>query len=393
MQILDNNIAIILAAGSGTRANLNLPKQFEILGDKPILNWSIDAFLKSKKFKKIIVVLPQNHDENLWTNSYADKIEIVFGGKERNDSVSNALNNYSEANFEHIFIHDAARPGIDIDYLNLMIENFSNDIDGIIPVLNCNDAMWLVKDELLFDNIDRVNLKRAQTPQAFKFKKYLNARKNSLLNNNIFDDAQISVNYGLKVKYMEGNQKLDKITFKSDFQKMDNILMSETLVSRNGIGFDAHKFCEGKELILCGVKIPYEFGLDGHSDADVAWHALVDAILGAIGEGDIGQAFPPSEAKWKGAPSSVFLEYARDKVNEKNALIENIDLSIICEAPKIGPYREELRISTAKLLRINTNNVNIKATTTEKMGFTGRKEGIAAMASATILMKRGKNVF
>lgn len=394
MKILNKNIAIILGAGSGTRANLNIPKQFEFLGTQPVINWSINCFINSNLFEKIIVVLPKNYDKNLWTNIFGNKIIIIEGGNERDDSVNNALLAIKNEIYDFVFIHDAARPGLEVDILNNINSAFDDVCDGIIPVLSCNDAMWHCENEFLISPIDRAKLKRAQTPQAFRFDKYISARNSNKFNKNILDDAQIAIDCGLRIKHIEGSIKLDKITTKQDFLRMENLLLSDNLVSRNGIGFDAHRFCEGNEVVLCGVKIPHEFGLDGHSDADVAWHALVDAILGAIGEGDIGQIFPPNEAKWKGANSAIFLEYARDKVFEKGGFIENIDLTIICEAPKIGPYRDELKKSTAQLLRLDANNVNIKATTTEKMGFTGRKEGIAAMACATVLMKRGvRNVF
>lgn len=389
MENKKNNLAIILAAGKGQRAKSDIPKQFIKLGQKAIIDYSIEAFIASKIFSKIIIVLPNDFDENLWKNRYIDFVSIVSGGAERDESVSNALKFIEGDKFDNVFIHDAARPGLDIEIIKDLLNTIKSGYDGALPVLSCTDAMWQANDSILLNSIDRNSLKRAQTPQAFNFEKYSNAFRNRDINKKVFDDAQIAINSGLKISYINGNPKLDKITNQEDFKKMEELICPKQYVSRTGNGFDAHRFCKGDFVTLCGIKIPCENGLDGHSDADVAWHALVDAILGSIGEGDIGQAFPPSEAKWKGADSEVFLDFARAKVIEKSAQIINVDVTIICETPKITAFRDALRQNTARVLQIPNSDVNIKATTTEKMGFAGRKEGIASLASATILMKRG----
>lgn len=382
------SLAIIVAAGSGTRANTQIPKQFMPFMGKPLINHSVESFIKCDFIGKIIIVIPQDDEfhKNLKFSDH-NKIEFIYGGETRAKSVGNALNHEKENDYFTVFIHDAARPGIDLDMLNLLQGKILDNFDGALPALNISDALWIKDGNILDKNQNRDNYLRAQTPQAFDFKKYYNAFFANTNIDNSFDDAQIAVNHGLKIGYVAGSHRLDKITNNDDFQRLGVILGNATLsVPRIGNGFDAHRFCDGDFVTICGEKIPHEYGLLGHSDADVAWHALVDAILGALAEGDIGKAFPPSEAKWKGAPSSIFLEYASDRLAQRNAKISNIDLTIICEAPKIGPHSQKLVQNTADILNIPIDLINIKATTTEKMGFTGRKEGIAAMASICILM-------
>ncbi|MBN8647665.1 MAG: 2-C-methyl-D-erythritol 2,4-cyclodiphosphate synthase [Caulobacterales bacterium] len=382
------SLAIIVAAGSGTRANTQIPKQFMPFLGKTLISHSVESFIKCDFIGKIIIVIPQGdefHKKLKFSNH--NKIEFIHGGETRAKSVGNALKHEKENDYFTVFIHDAARPGIDLDMLNLLQGKIIDKFDGALPALNISDALWIKDDDILTKNQNRDNYLRAQTPQAFDFKKYYNAFFANTNINNSFDDAQIAVNHGLKIGYVAGNHRLDKITNNEDFQRLGVILENAThSVPRIGNGFDAHRFCDGVFVTICGEKIPHEYGLLGHSDADVAWHALVDAILGALAEGDIGKAFPPSEEKWKGAPSSIFLEYARDRLALRNAKISNIDLTIICEAPKIGPHSQKLAQNTADILNIPIDLINIKATTTEKMGFTGRKEGIAAMASICILM-------
>ncbi len=382
------SLAIIVAAGSGTRAKTQIPKQFMPFLGVPLINHSVEAFINCDFIGKIIIVIPKEDEfhKNL-VFSCNKKVEFVVGGDTRAKSVGNALSTQDANDYSLVFIHDAARPGLDLNILNLLSDKIIDGFDGALPALNISDALWIKENEYLKENQNRDNYLRAQTPQVFDFKKYYDAFFSSDKIDNSFDDAQIAINHGLKIGFVTGSQKLDKITNNEDFQRLGAILANLTYpIPRIGNGFDAHRFCDGEFVTICGEKIPHEYGLLGHSDADVAWHALVDAILGALGEGDIGKAFPPSEAKWKGAPSSIFLEYARDRLAAKNAKIANIDITIICEAPKIGPHAQKLIQNSADILNIPIDLINIKATTTEKMGFTGRKEGIAAMASICILM-------
>ncbi len=382
------SIAIIVAAGSGTRAKTQIPKQFMPFLGKAMINHSVEEFIECDFIEKIIVVIPKNdefHKKLSFANS--KKVEFVEGGDTRAQSVGNALSRVKNDDYSIIYIHDAARPGINLNIIKQLSDKISDGYDGALPILNIADALWIKDNDILSKNINRDNYLRAQTPQAFVFKKYCDAFFVTNENIDSFDDAQIAVNAGLKIGYIQGEIELDKVTNNEDFKRLEGVMSNGNhTIPRIGNGFDAHRFCDGEFVTICGEKIPFSQGLLGHSDADVAWHALVDAILGALGEGDIGKAFPPSEAKWKGAPSSIFLEYARDRVIGRNAKFANIDVTIICEAPKISPYSEKLKQNTANILNIPSDLINIKATTTEKMGFTGRKEGIAAIASVCILM-------
>lgn len=380
------NIAIIVASGGGSRAKTNIPKQYIKILNKPILQWSIEAFKKSGNFDEIIIAYNKEHEEFATPILNELNVKSVYGGETRAISVKNALDFAQEFNPKYVFIHDAARPGLDNEIIESIFEALENGNDGAMPSLVLSDAIWQIdENNCAQKSISRDILRRAQTPQAFDYNKLMTAYQHFDNFENALDDAQIAIAANLKIKLVAGKERLDKITFNKDFEKMEGHLANNIYVPKTGIGLDAHQFCEGEFVTLCGVEIPYEKGLKGHSDADAAWHALTDALLGAIGLGDIGQAFPPSDMKYKGAASSIFLEFAKNKVIESGAKITNVDVVIICEAPKIGPHREAMRKKTAEVLGINIKNVGIKATTMEKMGFTGRKEGIAAQAIATII--------
>lgn len=374
-------IAIIVAGGTSSRAKSQIPKQFVELAGKPIIQHSIDVFENHPNFEKTIVAL---NEEFLDFSLIGTKVIKTIGGSNRSESVANCLSLLKNHEADYVFIHDAARPGLCNDIINRLIEKLSI-CDGSFPSLKVTDALWRSDSHgQVLQSVNRESLHRAQTPQAFQLKKFILAFDGRDLGHNYLDDVEIAVASGLKIEPIEGNERLGKVTYPEDFNKIEQFLSRQDKMIRTGMGFDAHRFCEGEFVTICGEKLKHSLGLEGHSDADVAWHALVDAILGAIGAGDIGNAFPPSEKKWKNAPSSIFLEFAAKKLSEFGGRINNIDLTIVCEAPKIGPYREKLAKNTATLLGIDLNQVNIKATTTEKMGFTGRKEGIAAYAIATI---------
>lgn len=377
-------IAIIVAGGSGQRANTIAPKQFNMFGQKMLLEWSLDFFQNNDKFAEIILVLPDNYQSFSPPFSNNQNVHIVNGGNTRTQSVKNALEKAISLNGDIVFIHDAARPGLSNDIIDNIVASIEAGNDGVVPALKISDAMWEIEDNHLKAPIDRNNRIRVQTPQAFKLKQLYQAYSN--IDGTFADDAEIALHAGLKIGFIDGDNLLDKITYNEDFKHMEKLLLPN-IRSRIGMGFDAHKLGEGAFVTLCGVEIKHDKGLIGHSDADVAWHALVDAILGAIAEGDIGKAFPPSEAKWKGASSKIFLEYAVGRVKAKGGEIENIDITIICESPKIGLVREELIKSTALVCDIPISSVSVKATTTELMGFTGRKEGIAAQAIANIIFR------
>lgn len=379
----DNNLAIIVAAGSGKRFGSVLPKQFQLLNDKQIIQYSIDYFQNDNRFYKIYLIVSNDYFE--YAKQYeTEKLQVLIGGETRTQSVFNGLKFAKNENFENVFIHDAARPLINEQIVTKLFDSL-NHYDGSVPVLSLSDAIWRVKNSQLDANLNRDELKRIQTPQAFSFKKILEAYENSA-DKEFVDDALIAKENGLNIGYIEGSENLNKITFNDDIEKLSGKKHMH-LNLRIGNGFDAHKFSVGSFITLCGIKIPFEKGLLGHSDADVAWHALVDAILGAMALGDIGKAFPPSDNKYKGADSSIFLEYAKNKLSENNYEIGNIDITIICERPKISKYSQEMIAKTAKLLEISEDKISLKGTTTEKMGFTGREEGIASIVSVIIFGK------
>lgn len=379
-----NNIAIIVAAGSGSRAQSAVPKQFQKLGRRTILEWSARYFVDDERFSKVIIVHAKNAFEYIDKSDFEiGKFIFCLGGETRTQSTIAGLKAAKDFNPSRVFIHDAARPGINRHIIDRIFAALDNGADGALPVLQISDAIWQLSPENQIKKpVPRDNIRRVQTPQAFDFAKLNTAYASIGANQSFNDDAEVAIASGMIIEAIEGDIRLDKITFKEDFERMENILSPKTL--RVGSGFDAHKFGDGNFVTLCGEKIAHTHGLLGHSDADVAWHALVDAILGALGEGDIGSTFPPSDIKWKGAASSVFLEYAIDRVKQRGGTINHLDITIICEAPKIGPVRDKLIENTCRIANLDRQSVSIKATTTEAMGFTGRKEGIAAQAIATI---------
>ena len=380
-----NNVAIIVASGTGTRTGLDIPKQYNNFLSLPLFVHSFKFFYTSNLFSHIIVVAnPEWHDfirEQLVNyNNYT----IIIGGETRSQSVYNGLEAAKILSPDNVYIHDAARPFIDSDVINSMQDAISNGADGAIPYVEIADALWQIGDDnQLLSPVNKTKRIRAQTPQAFKYNKLL-AAYSSCDFKSALDDAQIATQNGMIIKAIKGTSFSDKLTYKEDFKRMERTL-SPKILPRTGIGFDVHRFCDGDFVTLCGVKIPHTMGLEGHSDADVAWHALTDALLGAMALGDIGKVFPPSDNKWKGAASSIFLEFAKDEVKKHGAEIANVDITIICEAPKVGKYREALQKSTAAVLGIPIDRVGIKATTTERLGFTGRSEGIAAQAIASVV--------
>jgi 2-C-methyl-D-erythritol 4-phosphate cytidylyltransferase/2-C-methyl-D-erythritol 2,4-cyclodiphosphate synthase len=280
-----------------------------------------------------------------------------------------------------VLIHDAARPflpGRVIDDLVAALD----EAEGAVPVVPMVDSLARGQ-EMLGDPVPRAGLVRVQTPQAFRFEAILDAHRKWSDAAEATDDAQVARVAGLEVKMVSGDSMLEKLTYSEDFERAERRLQAR-MITRTGLGFDVHAFASGSELWLGGILIPHSKGLSGHSDADVALHALTDALLGAIGEGDIGQHFPPSDPQWRGAASSLFLEHARSQIEARGGMIDHADITIICEAPKIGPHRDSIRERIAALLRLPLARISIKATTTERLGFTGRGEGIAAQAIATV---------
>ena len=371
--------ALIVAAGSGTRAGGDLPKQFAPIAGKAVLAHAIDAFLAHSAIDEVRVVIGAGQEQ-----LYADAIggralaAPVIGGATRRESVANGL---AAIDSDHVLIHDAARPflpALVVDRLLAALEQ----APAAVPVLPVADTL-AETGESLGAAVARERLARVQTPQAFHTQAIRAAHVAWDKTVEATDDAQIARAAGLTVRTVEGSPSLDKLTFPADFAAAEQRLAAR-MVSRTALGFDVHAFTQGDHLWIGGVRIPHHRALAGHSDADVGLHALTDALLGTIGDGDIGTHFPPSDPKWRGAASHLFLTHARDRIAAKGGRIDHVDLTIICEEPKVGPHRDAIRARVAELLGLAEAKISIKATTTERLGFTGRREGIAAQALATV---------
>ncbi|HET8613828.1 MAG TPA: bifunctional 2-C-methyl-D-erythritol 4-phosphate cytidylyltransferase/2-C-methyl-D-erythritol 2,4-cyclodiphosphate synthase, partial [Sphingomonas sp.] len=307
------------------------------------------------------------------------------GGATRRESVRNGLEAIAAAGGAAlVLIHDAARPFLPAAVIDRLLAALESQ-PGAVPVLPVVDTLVRADDGTLGDTVSREGLARVQTPQAFRFDSILAAHRGWRGEAEPTDDAQVARATGLSVAAVPGDAMLEKLTHEADLATADARL-SAAMTSRVGMGFDVHAFAPGDHIMLCGLRIPHDRSLAGHSDADVGLHAVTDALLGAIADGDIGSHFPPSDPRWKGADSAAFLEHAAALVTARGGRIGHIDLTIICEAPKIGPHRERMRERIAGLLRLPLARISIKATTTERLGFTGREEGMAAQAVATIRM-------
>lgn len=369
--------AVIVAAGKGLRAGHDVPKQFAIWRGKPVLRHAAEALIGAGA-GPIAVAIPQGADE-LAAEVLSDlpDIRLVTGGATRQESVHRGLEALREDRPERVLIHDAARPDCPDEVAKRLLAALEHH-PGAIPVLPLVDSLARADGGLMAGKAEREALRRVQTPQAFRYDAILAAHRTWPGPADAGDDAQVAQTAGLAVALVEGDERLRKLTFAEDF-------MTPQIPPRVGTGYDVHRLAEGEELWLCGVRIEHDRGLSGHSDADVGLHAVVDAVLGACGAGDIGLHFPPSDSQWRGAPSSRFVEHAVALARDSGFRVGNVDLTIICEAPRIGPHREAMRARLAELLGAGIEAVNVKATTTERLGFTGRGEGIAAQAVATLV--------
>ena len=374
--------ALIVAAGRGTRAGEGLPKQYRPLRGQPVLAHTLRALLAHKAVGAVQVVIHPD-DISLYeaaTAGIAGLLPPVFGGETRSESVLNGLEALAKAAPGFVLIHDAARPFLPLHVIdNLLVALRSHR--GAFPALPVVDALWHGANGLAKAPRSRGGLYRAQTPQAFHFADILAAHHSATAPAD--DDVALAHASGMEVAIVQGDEANFKLTTREDFTRAEK---ENALIDiRTGNGFDVHAFTGGNAVTLCGIKIPHSHSLLGHSDADVAMHTITDALFGALAEGDIGQWFPPSEAEWKGVASDIFLLKAVERVAARGFTITNIDCTIICEAPKIGPHATAMRAEIAKIAGIGLDRVSIKATTSEKLGFTGRKEGIAAMATATLV--------
>nr|WP_166176572.1 bifunctional 2-C-methyl-D-erythritol 4-phosphate cytidylyltransferase/2-C-methyl-D-erythritol 2,4-cyclodiphosphate synthase [Altererythrobacter segetis] len=371
--------AVIVAAGKGVRAGGPVPKQFAPWRGKPLVRHSVETFARLGAMP-IVVAIPQGADvlarEGL---AGIDGVRLITGGTTRQQSVRAALEALDGDSPARVLIHDAARPDLPASVIQRLLGAL-NDYPAAIPVLPVVDSMAVASGSLMTAQVNREDLRRVQTPQAFRFAEVLAAHRAWTGGPSAGDDAQVAAAAGLEVALVEGDERLRKLTFAADFR-------TGAAMVRIGIGYDVHRLAAGEELWLCGVRIPHGQGLAGHSDADVGLHAVVDAILGACAQGDIGEHFPPSDPRWKDAPSKEFIAHAADLADKAGYRVGNVDVTLICEAPRIAPHREAMRRKLAGLLGVDLTQVSVKATTTERLGFAGRGEGIAAQAVATLVSR------
>lgn len=374
--------AVIVAAGRGTRAGAGLPKQWRPLAGKRVVDHTIAAFQTHPRIDHVLAVV--HPDDTAHSNGL--NVPTVYGSDTRDASVRAGLEALDGQGFIHVLIHDVARAGIDSATINAVLDALHSGAVGAAPALPVTDALWRGQDGLVTGTQSRDGLFRAQTPQGFDFTAILEAHRTHP--GNAADDVEVARAAGLDVTIVAGNERNLKITTPDDFARLERHLQNDQrgpMDIRLGNGYDVHAFEDGDHVILCGVKIPHAKALKGHSDADVGMHAVTDAIYGALAEGDIGRHFPPSEAEWKDMDSAVFLKHAVDLATSKGFTISNVDCTLICERPKVGPHAAAMMARMGEIMGLASDRVSIKATTSEKLGFTGREEGIAAIATATLV--------
>ncbi|MBO9697112.1 MAG: bifunctional 2-C-methyl-D-erythritol 4-phosphate cytidylyltransferase/2-C-methyl-D-erythritol 2,4-cyclodiphosphate synthase [Sphingopyxis sp.] len=372
---------ILLAGGQGTRAGFGRPKQLEALGGKPVLRWSLDAFAAHPAISGGVLVA--NDDVITAVGPLPDAWISAEPGTERQQSVSNALGALAARDDATlVLVHDAARPGVRTDVIDRLLAALQT-AEAAIPTLPVPDTLVEQAHGDAGDAVDRSVLARVQTPQAFRLGILRRAHAEAV-EAAATDDAQLVRRLGVAVATVAGDARLHKLTYAEDMAILSGLLGADAMRTAVGMGYDVHRLVAGKPLWIGGMEIAHSHGLEGHSDADVALHALTDAILGALADGDIGDHFPPSDPQWRGAASHRFLAFAGDRVAARGGRIDHLDLTIIAEAPKIGPHRDSIRGRISEILAIPRERVSVKATTTERLGFTGRREGIAAQAVATL---------
>lgn len=387
--------ALIAAAGRGERVTSEsgdrTPKQYLPLGGVPVLRRTVERFVAHPAIARVLVVINPSHRELFEeaTRGLGDRVSWVAGGAERQSSVRAGLRGLRVHNPDEVLIHDGVRPFVSVALIDRVLKELKTR-PAIIPVLPAYDAVKRIENGVVKESIERRGLVLAQTPQGFRFNDILEAHARAAVDKieGFVDDAALAQWAGLPVYLTGGETENSKITTLDDLRAANRRLAMEQLFAlgdvRTGHGFDVHAFGPGDQVRLCGVSIPSPRGLTGHSDADVGLHALTDALLGAIGAGDIGTHFPPGDPRWKDAPSDRFLAAAADLVRARKGAVAHVDVTLICEEPKIGPHRVAMRDAIAAILKIPVDRVSVKATTTEGLGFTGRGEGIAAQATATV---------
>lgn len=374
-------VTILVAAGRGLRAGGGLPKQWRPLAGRRVADWTIAAF---EPHGPVVVVL---HPDDMGI-ALPDGVHRVTGGATRGLSVKAGLTRAWALGATHVLIHDIARPCVTAAVIDGVRQALTDGAEGAAPGLAVTDALWHVADARITGTRDRAGLSRAQTPQGFAIGP-IAAAHDGFPDDNAADDVQVALSAGIDVVLTPGDEDNIKITHPGDFDRAAAILTRRQeggMDIRMGNGYDVHAFEDGDHVILCGVRIPHDRALKGHSDADVGMHAITDAIYGALAEGDIGRHFPPSDPQWKGAASRIFLDHAVKLAAARGFAVSNVDCTLICEYPKIGPHAAAMQAALADIMGLDVGRISVKATTSEKLGFTGRSEGIAAVAT-TVLVK------
>lgn len=387
---------IIVAAGRGERAGAPQegPKQYRPIGGKPVIEHTLAQFLAWPQTGPITVVIHPD-DKALFQPvmerlDAAERLQSVMGGATRQLSVLAGLEAMEAQGVTHVMIHDAVRPFFDATLLDRVALALSQGQDAVLPVLPVADTLKRAAQGYVTETVSRSNLYAAQTPQSFHYPSILKAHREAAASgrSDFTDDASIAEWAGMAVKLVDGLVDNVKLTLKRDIAMADEKLSAALPDVRTGNGYDVHQLGEGDGVTLCGIFIPHDQKLMGHSDADVALHALTDALLATCGAGDIGDHFPPSDPQWKGAASRIFLEHAAKLVRDNGGTIMNADVSLIAEAPRVGPHRQAMRENLADILDISLDRCSVKATTNETIGFVGRREGIAAIATATVVYQK-----
>jgi 2-C-methyl-D-erythritol 4-phosphate cytidylyltransferase/2-C-methyl-D-erythritol 2,4-cyclodiphosphate synthase len=391
---------VVVAAGRGERAGApeEGPKQYRPIGGRPVIAHTLEKFVTWPRAERIVVVIHRDDaplfDAALKTAGDRSRIEIVFGGATRQESVRAGLNCLRDGGLTHVMIHDAVRPFIDHDLLERVMAAHAAGAASVLPAIPVADTLKRADGTgMVVETVRRDQLHAAQTPQSFRLADILAAHDKAAAEGqaDFTDDASVAEWAGMPVTLVAGMPDNVKLTVKRDIAMADERLSAGPLPDvRTGNGYDVHQLEPGDGVTLCGVFIPHDHKLKGHSDADVALHALTDALLATCGAGDIGDHFPPSDPQWKGAPSRIFIEHAAKIVRERGGTIMNADVSLIAEAPRVGPHREAMRAKLSEFLGIGIERCSVKATTNETLGFVGRREGIAAIATATVVYRGGR---
>jgi 2-C-methyl-D-erythritol 4-phosphate cytidylyltransferase / 2-C-methyl-D-erythritol 2,4-cyclodiphosphate synthase len=382
--------AVIVAGGSGLRVGGEMPKQYQLIGGKPVIWWTLKTFLDHPLISRVQCVIGTGHQALFDAATLGLEVSpVVIGGTTRQESCRLGIEACVSANPTKVLIHDAARPFVSAGLISEVIAELEH-ADAVIPGLPVADTMKFAPGGIITKTVDRSAMWFVQTPQGFSYSKVLEAHRKAVREeqHGLTDDAAVAEFAGIEVRIVAGEPRNKKLTTKADVEAANAELNMQLFVDRPdvrmGQGIDFHVFEKGKFVTLCGVEITHTHKLKGHSDADVAMHALTDAILGAIGEGDIGTHFPPSDMQWKNTASSIFLKKAMSLLEARGGVLSNVDITMLAEAPKISPHIAAMKALLAPLLQISVDRIAIKATTTEKMGSIGRKEGMAAFATATV---------